>query len=153
MTPSSTTPVSISLRRATAQDSDFAYQVKRTTLGHYVRQVWGWDEDEQRRLHKRRFASQDFRIVVVSGIDAGVLALEYMPDCLRVNQLLPLPEYQGRGIGTACTRQVLDDAAGRGLPVRLQVLKANGRAAGFYRRLGFQTMGEDDIHIRIEKLA
>jgi len=50
-------------------------------------------------------------------------------------------------------REMLDDAAGRGLPVRLQVLKANGRAAGFYRRLGFQTMGEDDIHIRIEKLA
>jgi GNAT superfamily N-acetyltransferase len=144
-------PASVSLRQATARDSEFAYRAKRITLGEYVRLIWGWDDDEQRRLHRRRFASQAFQIVVADGVDAGVLALTYEPDCLRVNQLLVLPKHQGRGIGAACMRQVVDDAAGRGVPVRLQVLKVNHRAAEFYRRLGFNAVGEDDVHTQMER--
>jgi ribosomal protein S18 acetylase RimI-like enzyme len=125
--------------------------VKKTTLGEYVRQVWGWDEDEQRRLHQRRFASQDYQVIVVSGADVGILVLSREPDCLRVNELLVLPEYQGKGIGTACLRHVLDDAAGRKLPVRLRVLKVNVRAIEFYRRLGFSDAGTDETHIRMER--
>jgi len=146
-------PAPVRLRQAVPRDSEFAYQLKKTTLGDYVRRVWGWDEDEQRRLHERRFASQDFQVIQVSGVNAGVLAIERRPDCLRVNQLLLLPEYQGKGIGTACMTRVLGEAAERSVPVRLQVLKGNERALSFYRRLGFQTTGEDDIHIQIERLV
>jgi ribosomal protein S18 acetylase RimI-like enzyme len=151
--PDRTTRVSVSLRPAKAQDSEFAYGVKKTTLGEYVREVWGWDEEEQRRLHQRRFASQDFQVIVVAGADAGILALSHDPDCLRVHQLLVLPEYQGKGVGTACMRRVLEDAAGRRQPVRLQVLKMNHRAIGFYRRLGFKDTSTDDTHIQMERPA
>lgn len=146
-----TTPVSVKLRRATPEDGEFAYRVKKTTLGDYVRQVWGWDEDEQRRLHQRRFASQDFRVIVVAGADAGVLALSHEADCLRVNQLLLLPEYQDKGVGTAIMRQVLDDATRSRQPVRLQVFKVNHRAVEFYRRLGFRDAGMDEIHVQMER--
>ena len=77
--------------------------------------------------------------------------MERQPDCLRVNQLLVLPEYQGNGIGTACLKHVIEDATKTRLPVRLRVLKVNQRAIGFYRGLGFHAVGEDDIHIRMEK--
>ena len=86
--------MSVSLRTVAAQDSEFAYQVKKTTLAEYVWQLWGWDEAEQRRLHQRRFASQNFQVIVA---DVGILVVSKEPDCLRVNQLLVLPEYQGRG--------------------------------------------------------
>ncbi len=141
------------MRQATVRDSKFAFQVKKTTMGEHVRRVWGWDEDEQRRLHRRRFAAQAFQVVVVDGDNAGVLALSYEPDCLRVNQLLVLPEYQGRGVGTACMERVFEDAARRRLPVRLQVLKVNRRATGFYGRFGFGAVAEDDAHIRMERPA
>lgn len=140
-------------RQATAQDSEFAYQAKKTTLAEYVRQVWGWDEEEQRRLHQRRFASQDFQVIIVSGADVGILALSREPDCLKVNQLLVLPEHQGRGIGTAGMKHALEDAAASRLPVRLQVLKVNRRAVEFYRRLGFSDAGLDDTHVQLEKPA
>jgi GNAT superfamily N-acetyltransferase len=140
--------MSVSLRTVAAQDSEFAYQVKKTTLAEYVWQLWGWDEAEQRRLHQRRFASQNFQVIVA---DVGILVVSKEPDCLRVNQLLVLPEYQGKGVGTACMRQVLDDAAGRRLPVRLKVLKVNRRASGFYRRLGFVDTGLDDTHVQMER--
>jgi ribosomal protein S18 acetylase RimI-like enzyme len=145
--------VSVTLRQATARDSEFAFQVKKTTMLEYVRRVWGWDEDEQRRLHRRRFAEQAFQVVVANGKEAGVLALSYEPDCVQVNQLLVLPDYQGKGVGTACMEHVIEDADGRGLAVRLQVLKVNPQAPGFYRRLGFRIVGEDDIHIRMERPA
>jgi ribosomal protein S18 acetylase RimI-like enzyme len=48
---------------------------------------------------------------------------------------------------------VIDGGAGRGLPVRLHVLKVNSRAAGFYRRLGFRDAGADDTHIKLERPA
>ena len=145
-----TTRVSVGLRPATARDSEFAYGVKKTTLGEYVRQVWGWNEDEQRRLHQERFASQDYQVIVVTGADVGILVLSREPDCMRVNELLVLPEYQGKGIGTACLREVIDDAAGLGLPVRLRVLKVNHRAVEFYRRLGFYDAGGDESHVYME---
>ena len=143
--------VSVSLRPTTAKDSEFAYELKKTTLGEFVRQVRGWDEDEQRRLHERRFATQDFQVIVADGADVGILALSLEHDCLRVNQLLVLPEHQGKGIGAACMRRVLEVAAGRRLPVRLQVLKANQRAISFYRQLGFADAGQDDAHVQMEK--
>lgn len=153
MSPDRTAANSVALRSATAEDSEFAYEAKKKALGSYVRQVWGWDEDEQRRLHLRRFATRDFQVITAFGADVGVLALCREPDCLRVNQLLVLPEYQARGVGTACMMQVLEDAAGRGLPVRLQVLKVNRRAIEFYRRLGFSDAGTDDVHVRMERPA
>jgi ribosomal protein S18 acetylase RimI-like enzyme len=146
-------PASLSFRQATPQDSEFAYQVKKTTLAEYVRQVRGWAENEQRRLHQRRFASQDFRVIVASGPDVGVLALSREPDYLKVNRLLILPEHQGRGVDTACMKRVLEEAAADGLPVRLQVLKVNHGAIEFCRRLGFSETGVDNTHVQLEKPA
>ncbi|MBM3330245.1 GNAT family N-acetyltransferase [candidate division WOR-3 bacterium] len=145
--------VVFSLRQATCDDSEFAFEVKKLTLGGYVRQVWGWDEQEQRRLHDRRFGSQDFQVIESSGCKIGILALSHEPGCLKVNQLLLLPEHQGKGIGTACMSRVIAQAASHGLPVRLQVLKVNRRAVEFYCRLGFRGAGADGTHIRMEKPA
>ncbi|UCH42866.1 MAG: GNAT family N-acetyltransferase [Dehalococcoidales bacterium] len=140
------------LREATTDDSDFAYQTKKSAFREYVEKVWGWDEDEQRQLHQRRFASQDFRVIQVSGIDVGILAIVRQPDCVKVNQMFILPEYQSRGIGAACIKHIIEDAAVSRLPVRLQVLKVNKRAATFYHRMGFGNTGETDTHVLMERL-
>jgi ribosomal protein S18 acetylase RimI-like enzyme len=142
----------VSLRKATAEDSEFAYQTRKTTFKQYLEQVWGWDEEEQRRLHVKRFASQDFQVIQVSGVDAGILATVRQADCVKVNHLFILPEYQSQGIGAACMLQIIKDAANTGLPVRLQVLKVNSRAIEFYKRLGFKSYGESETHVLMEKL-
>jgi ribosomal protein S18 acetylase RimI-like enzyme len=118
-----------------------------------VELVWDWDEEEQRQLHERRFVSQDFQVIQVSGIDVGILAIVREPDCVKVNQLFILPEYQGRGIGTACMMRIIEDAAASELPVRLRVLKVNSRAVAFYQRLGFRSIGESDTHVLMERLS
>lgn len=141
----------LKLRKATPSDSEFAYRTKKAVLRQYVEQVWGWDEEEQRQLHLRRFSSQEFSVIQLSGVDIGIMAIVHEPDCVKLNQIFVLPEYQGRGIGTACAKQVIEDAAAAELSVRLQVLKVNSRAIAFFQKLGFKKIGESDTHVRMER--
>jgi GNAT superfamily N-acetyltransferase len=139
------------LREATADDSEFAYQTKKAALRKYVEQVWGWDEDEQRQIHERRFGAQDFRVINLAGMDIGIMSVVVAPDCMKLNQLFLLPEHQGKGIGQKCMLLIMEEARGLGLPVRLRVLKVNPRALAFFQGLGFLRTGETDTHYLMEK--
>ena len=142
----------LSFRKAYASDSEFVFTVKKAAFREYVEQVWGWDDDYQRELHNRRFDSQDVCIIQFRGTDIGFLATSSTPDTLKVNQLFILPEYQGRGIGSACMTRIVDDASLEQKPVTLQVLKVNPRGIAFYQRLGFAIVGESSTHLQMEKL-
>lgn len=138
------------LRRAGPDDREFAYRMRRAAFREYVDQAEGWNEDEQRRLHDRRFATQDFRVIEVAGAAVGVVAVVVTPDCVKVNQLFLAPEFQGRDIGRRCMRLLMQDASRRGVPVRLRVMKVNPRALAFYRRLGFTRTDETATHHLLE---
>jgi ribosomal protein S18 acetylase RimI-like enzyme len=142
---------SLKLRKAMPSDSEFAYRVKKAAFRRYVEQVWGWDEEEQRRLQLKRFSSQEFSVIQLSGVDVGIIAVVKEPDCVKLNQIFILPEYQGKGIGKACVKGVVDDAAADGLSVQLRVLKVNNRGIAFFRKLGFKETGESDTHIQMER--
>ena len=140
------------IRKACTSDSEFVFTVKKAAFQEYVEQVWGWDESYQRELHDRRFTTQDLRIIQFCGTDVGFLATSRTRATLKVNQLYILPEYQERGIGTACMTRVLDDASLRQKPVVLQVLKVNTRGVAFYQRLGFTSVGETTTHFLMKKV-
>ena len=142
----------LSLRKANANDSEFVFTVKKAAFREYVEQVWGWDDSYQRELHSRRFDSQELLIIQFRGIDIGFLSTSNTSDALKLNQLYILPEYQGRGIGTAGMTRVLDDASLRQKPVVLQVLKVNTRGIVFYQRLGFIIVGETTTHVQMKKI-
>jgi len=144
--------MNVNLRKATTVDSEFAYQTKKAAFRSYVEMVWGWDEAEQRQMHERRFADQEFQVVQASGTDIGILAVVREPDCIKVNQLFILPQYQGKGIGEVCMMRLITDAKQNRLSIRLRVLKVNTRAASFYRRLGFIEIGANDTHVMMERL-
>lgn len=139
------------LRAASALDSDFAYHVKKSAFREYVEKVWGWNEAEQRQLHERRFLPSNCRVIQLSGRDIGVLCLLRNADCVNLKQLFILPEHQCKGIGKACMLQVIRDADAWGLPVRLQLLKVNHRALVFYKRLGFNDIGETPTHRQMQR--
>jgi GNAT superfamily N-acetyltransferase len=138
------------MRKARPEDGEFAYRVREASFRDYIEKVEGWDEIEQRRQHERRFAAQDFRIVSVAGTDVGVVAMVVTPDCLKVNQLLVLPEHQGRALGRHCMLALMDEARRLGLPMRLRVMKVNPPARAFYERLGFRRTGDTETHDLME---
>jgi ribosomal protein S18 acetylase RimI-like enzyme len=143
----------LKLRKATADDSEFAYQTKKTSFREYLEKASVWNEEEQRKLHQRRFAEHDFRIIHLSGVDVGILAMSRQPDRIKLNQMFILPEYQSKGIGGGCMKLLIKGAAVAQLPIRLQVLKVNPRAFAFYQRFGFKRTGENDDHFLMERLS
>jgi ribosomal protein S18 acetylase RimI-like enzyme len=140
----------LTLKQATPEDREFAYKVKKAAFRGYVEKAWGWDEAQQRRLHAERFTAQDVRIINFEGKNVGFLSLAITPECMQLKQIFILPEYQGRGIGSACTRILMDEARCHGLPARLRVLKVNPRARALYKRLGFVCAGETDTHTLLQ---
>lgn len=86
------------------------------------------------------------RIVVVDGRDVGVLAVERRPDGFFIDNLQVLPAAQGRGLGGAIVRDVMDEAFGPGLPVSLRVTRVT-RARRLYERLGFRETGRTETHL------
>ncbi len=142
----------LSFRKAHTSDSEFVFTVKKAAFREYVEQVWGWDDNYQRELHNRRFAAQDVCIIQFRGTDVGFLSTSSTPDTLKVNQLFILPEYQGKGIGSACMMRIVDDARLEEKSVALQVLKVNTRGTAFYQRLGFLIVDESSTHLQMKKL-
>ena len=141
----------LKFRKAQATDSEFVFAVKKAAFREYVEQIWGWDDTYQRNLHNRRFNSQDLRIIQFHGTDVGFLSTRNTPDTFKVDQLYILPEYQGKGIGAACMKRIIDDANREQKPVTLQVLKINTRATAFYQRLGFAIVDENSTHFQMKR--
>ena len=141
----------LSIRKAQATDSEFVFAVKKAAFREYVEQIWGWDDTYQRDLHYRRFDSQDIRIIQFHGTDTGFLSTRNTSDTLKVDQIYILPEYQGKGIGAACMKGIIDDANLEKKPVTLQVLKINTRATAFYQGLGFTIVDENATHFQMRR--
>jgi GNAT superfamily N-acetyltransferase len=141
----------VTLRPGRADDLELAFQIKRAAFAGYVAQVWGWNEAEQRALHGRRFAAQDVVIIQLNGDEVGLMTSTRSAGAIDLHQLFVLPAHQSRGVGAACMELLIDEARAAGLPIRLQVLKVNTRAAGFYLRLGFTATGETESHVQMEK--
>ncbi|MFC1452255.1 GNAT family N-acetyltransferase [Verrucomicrobiota bacterium] len=141
----------VALRPATEADSAFAFDVKKAALGVYVRETYGWDEEEQRRLHEQRFHAARTRIITFQGRDIGLVATREADDRIQFLQLFLLPEAQGKGIGSRVLGQVLGEAARTRRPVVLRVLKCNPRARAFYERHGFALTGETETHYCLER--
>ena len=143
----------LTLREARQGDKEFAYQVKRAAFREYVEQVWGWEEEEQRKLHDRRFRAENFIVIALDGTDVGIMYVNVDADCVHVHQIYILPEQQGQGIGQQCMSVVIRWGDELGLPIRLRVLKVNPRAVALYERLGFTHTGETDTHLLMERRA
>ena len=136
----------VALRSARQEDKEFAFDVKKAALGEYIREMYGWDEDEQRRLHQQRFRPSATRIIMYQRQDVGLLSTREMNDRVQLLQLFLLPEAQGKGIGSYVLAEVLAKAHRVRRPVELRVLTSNPRAKSFYERHGFTLVGQTETH-------
>ena len=104
------------VRQATPGDRDTLYRIKREAMRPYVEQVWGWDEDERRF---RQGYDTETQVVLVDGLAVGLLRVSESESAVFIDQVEIVPDYQGRGIGTA----LINDLLAVGRPVDLGVLK------------------------------
>jgi len=141
---------SVRLRQATADDEGFLRILHRESMGAHVEAAWGsWDPVVQNeRFAKARVS--EHQIVLLDGKAIGCLLVTRELDAVVLGRIWITPDAQGRGIGTRLIRDVCDDAAREGCPVKLRVLKVN-RAQQLYRRLGFVVVDETDTHLLMQR--
>jgi ribosomal protein S18 acetylase RimI-like enzyme len=69
------------------------------------------------------------------------------PETIYVGGIQLLPEFQGKGIGTAIFKDIISESEVTGIPVTLEVHHVNEKAISFYRKLGFQETGKTEKQI------
>ncbi len=81
------------------------------------------------------------RVVLDDGRPVGVALIARRGWTSRLAAMSVLPEARGRGVGDACVRQLLAEAAARGeRAMTLEVIEGNERAVRLYERRGFRTV-------------
>jgi ribosomal protein S18 acetylase RimI-like enzyme len=140
----------ISRRWATEADRELARRVHHEAYRDVVERQFGrWVEAEQNRFFERGWADARHEIVLCDGEPCGYVCVEERAEDVHVRELVILPRFQGRGIGTALLGEAIERARGRGRPVRLGTFHVN-RAAELYRRLGFRETARTRTHILME---
>lgn len=139
----------VTLRAATADDYDFLFGLHRAAIRPYVESIWGWHEGWQAEYFRKKFDPLARQVIVVDGVDAGVLVVEERPDEVYIGLIELLPAYQRHGIGTEIINQLAGDAHRRGLPLTLHVLTTNKPAQQLYERLGFIVVAEEEHRRRM----
>jgi len=148
--------MAIRLREAVADDSTFIFDVRRQAFRDYVELDSGWDDVRELERHRERFSRQRFRVIVADSTDVGYMTTAVYsrdtgdyPASLYLHQLMILPAFHGKGIGSACFRLLIDEAGELHMPLRLSVLRVNPRALAFYLAAGCSIVGESDSHISL----
>lgn len=131
----------IELRQGRRSDIEFIYELRTETMKEYFEQAGGWDEREQRDYAGAHI--ENTKIIVVDGRDAGVIKVLPQSGGLDLHQFQILPGFQNRGIGGLLIGEILQEAAGAGADVTLDVLKVNP-ALRLYKRMGFRITSEDE---------
>lgn len=147
------------LRPARAEDRDFLLRVYASTREEELRLV-DWSDDQKAAFVGMQFDAQDsyyrehyepatFDVIEVDGEPAGRLYVARWEDDIRIIDIALLPEYRGRGIGTALLRELLDEAAACAKRLSIHV-EVNNPARQLYERLGFVPVEERGVYLLMQ---
>ena len=155
----STDTAAMTLRPATDDDRELLLAVYSSTRSDELDQVpWAPGQreafllmqfDAQDREYRRANPHGAFDVIEVGGRPAGRLYVDRRPGDLRIVDIALLPEFRGRGIGTALVGQLQEQAAAEGRIVSIHVEFSNP-AAALYERLGFVTAEDLGVYRRME---
>jgi ribosomal protein S18 acetylase RimI-like enzyme len=103
----------------------------------------------RRRGFRDAFPGATEEIVQRDGEAAGWLVTARDAESIRVADIALLPQERGKGLGTACIRDLQAEAERAAAILRLSVVRMNA-AARLYERLGFRVTGGDEIRYVME---
>lgn len=100
--------------------------------------------------YRSQYTNADFLVVLQDEVPIGRLYVDRGVDELHVIDIVLLPSWRGRGIGTGLLREVLAEADAAGAMVSLYV-EAYNPARRLYRRLGFGEVERGPVYDRLER--
>jgi ribosomal protein S18 acetylase RimI-like enzyme len=109
-----------------------------------------WNEAGERTQFEHQLDLTTTNIISTDGADVGFVMLIRNSDTLQIHTLCIAPEYQGQGIGSKVTMDIINHREDDKGVVVLSVLKVNLRAVALYSRLGFTVADESEHHYHLK---
>lgn len=97
--------------------------------------------EQRQRAHRARYPHAEHSIIVIGQHRAGELWAARTPEGIVLVDLALLARFRNRGFGTQLLRELIAEARGRRLPLRLS-LRADSSARRLCQRLGFTEKAE-----------
>lgn len=119
-------------------------ELKAVVMRADLERVGRFDEHRVRQRLRDHFEPGHTSLIVADGVLAGCVALRPAGDGWWLEHFYLAAGHQGRGLGSAVLRTLLDRADAAGAVVRLQVLQGSA-ARRLYERHGFTLETEDPI--------
>jgi ribosomal protein S18 acetylase RimI-like enzyme len=146
----------ITLRDETEADLPFLRRLYISTRWEELAPVIDWSEAQkiaflesqfalQRHHYRTYYPTTEWDVVEHAGTPVGRIYVERQDRLVTVLDIALLPEWRGRGIGTALMQAVCEETAAAGKAVSVAVEKFN-RAQTLYRRLGFRETQDEGIY-------
>lgn len=89
-------------------------------------------------------------MIEAGGRPAGRLYVARWVDEIRIVDIALLPEFRGRGLGSALLRDLIEESEAAGKPLSIHV-EMNNPARPLYDRLGFQEAGEFGVYVLMRR--
>jgi GNAT superfamily N-acetyltransferase len=150
---------SISLRDVTADDDEFLVCVYASTRQDELAMT-GWSAAQCDAFIRMQFNAQQLhyrthypdgvhRIILLDTEAVGRVYWANRKDEMHFIDILLLPEYRNRGIGTPILKRLLEQAAAEGKPARIYVESFNP-SLRLFERLGFACVKADGYLLLLE---
>ncbi|SIS71849.1 GNAT family N-acetyltransferase [Insolitispirillum peregrinum] len=144
------------LRPATRKDEGFLRTLYASLRAEELRPS-GWSDqaradfctsqfDLQHADWTRRYPLAQFLVIMDGERRIGRLYVDLSSSVVRLIDIGLLPDWQGKGIGSAVLRALQERAQAVGGQVGLSVLDDNLRALALYQRAGFVVSGQTGMH-------
>ena len=142
--------MNLRLRAATPDDHTLLSKLNRLAYeGVVTRQFGIWDERAQRERFASKLQRAAFQTVELAGCPIAAVWSSEDDDHVYLHELLVLPEFQNRGVGSWVLHGELARARAAGKPMRLHTLLPN-RAQELYKRHGFVETGRSDVYVDMD---
>ena len=141
------------LSPANDEDLEFGRLVHHAAYQKMVIREFGeWDDSVADRFFEDTWNHLPHCIIWTDlGERCGYCAIERLPNLLYLREIAILPDYQNQGIGSKLIQSLISECDEASIPMRLNVMKSNERAAKLYDRFGFHRYGENEHHFLLER--
>ena len=144
-------PVEWSMRPAEPADVEAIAELRAMVMRPDLERLGRFDEHRVRQRLRDSFSAQHTSVILAGGAFAGCVTVRPAEDGQWLEHFYLAPRVQGRGLGSAVLRTLLDRTDADGLPVRLNVLQGSA-ARQLYERHGFTVEVQDPIDIYMVRL-
>ncbi|MGW2570864.1 N-acetyltransferase family protein [Streptomyces sp. NPDC001537] len=134
------------LRGAVAADLEVIAELRAAVMRSDLERLGRYDEYRVRQRLRDSFSPQYTSVIMFGGEFAGCVTVRPAEGRLWLEHFYLVPHCQGRGLGSAVLRTVLQRADAQGLTVGLNVLQGSA-ARRLYERHGFVVEAEDPVDV------